>query len=149
MTRLFGPEDLLTPAPARLRVFVAVACGAMAIAFSALLVWLIIAIIRKGDVDAGVAVTLPLAVAAIAGIFAVGAFRLALDRENSSALLLSRSLYISAGFFGLLALLAVIAAVVMRDYGHVNAVIGSLFLSLVSLGAGLNARKKERGNDTT
>ena len=102
MTRLFEPEQLLTPVPNPVRLAAAVICG-----------------------------------------------RRARDRENPSASSLSRGLYVAAAFFGTLTVLAAVAVAAMGNYDHLGAVIGALFLFVVSLGAALNARGKARRRGAT
>jgi predicted transporter len=147
--RTFEPEHLLTPVSRRVRLVAAGVCAAICLAFLALCGWLAIAFVRNGGVNAVPILLVGTGFVVIAVVFGVVAHRLAQDRKDRSPSSVSRGLYVAAVFFGTMAVLAAIAEVVMRDYDHLGAVIGSSFLAVLSYGCGQNASKRERENGAT
>jgi peptidoglycan/LPS O-acetylase OafA/YrhL len=149
MMRMFDLDELLTPVHTRVRLVTAVVCAAIALVFSALFFWFLGAMTRPGVAKSFAALIFGVGLAAIAVIFGIVAFRLARRRRNRPASSVSRWLFVSAAFFGLLAIFSAVSQVAMRDTDHLDAVIGSSLLALLSYGCAENAKKPGQKNGAT
>ena len=146
---MFEPDQLLAPVSRGSRLVAAGACAVISLAVAALLCWLVIALVRNGGANAVPILAVAAGFAVIAFAFGTAALRLARDQRDKSPASLSRGLYVAAAFFGTTAVLFAAAVVAMRDFEHLDGVIGSLFLAVVSYGCARNANKRGNKNDAT